>query len=268
MIECPPIQTPHTYAVFNPRMAANSPEQRNRLAALEIKAGSITLPILKVFTADLGVLSLQLEQKLGRAPDFFRNAPIIIDLGELDPDRERLDFPALIEVLRNLDLSPVGVRGGNPVQQYAAQTAKLAILADIRGESHVAHPAAQPAPAKSPASAPPRPAGPGPTKLIDHPVRSGQRIYAAGGDLIVLAQVSPGAEIMADGNIHIYGSLKGRALAGVQGDLGARIFCSDLQAELIAIGGHYKISENLDGVVRGKPVQAYLRDDSLIIEHL
>lgn len=249
-------------------MSANSPEQRRQLAALEIKAGSITLPILKLFTADLGVLSVQLEQKLGRAPEFFRNAPIIVDLGELDPDRERLDFPALIEILRGLDLSPVGVRGGNAVQQYAAQAAKLAILADIKGETHVAHPAAAPAvPAKSPA--PPQPPKPsGPTKLIDHPVRSGQRIYAAGGDLIVLAQVSPGAEIMADGNIHIYGSLKGRALAGVQGNLEARIFCSDLQAELVAIGGHYKISENLDGVERGRPVQVYLNDNSLIIEHL
>jgi septum site-determining protein MinC len=252
-------------------MAANPPEQRKKLAALEIKAGSITLPILKVFTADLGVLGLQLEQKLGRAPDFFRNAPIIIDLGELDPDRERLDFPALLDILRDLDLSPVGVRGGNPVQQYAAQTAKLAILADIRGENHVAHPSVAPATSgrstPSPAAAPPK-APAGPTKLIDHPVRSGQRIYATGGDLIVLAQVSPGAEIMADGNIHIYGSLKGRALAGVQGNLEARIFCSDLQAELIAIGGHYKISENLEDVGRGKPVQCFFRDDSLIIEHL
>lgn len=261
-----PPATPHFY----PRMPANSSEQRHPSAALEIKAGSITLPILKLFTADLGVLSARLEQKLGRAPEFFRNAPIIVDLGELDPDRERLDFPALIDILRGLDLSPVGVRGGTTVQQHAAQAAKLALLADIRGETHVAHPAAVPAaaPAK-PAPAPPPPPKPaGPTKLIDHPVRSGQRIYAAGGDLIVLAQVSPGAEIMADGNIHIYGSLKGRALAGVQGNLEARIFCSDLQAELIAIGGHYKISENLEGVERGRPVQVYLHDNSLIIEHL
>jgi septum site-determining protein MinC len=244
-------------------MPANSSELRNQIAALEIKAGSITLPILKLFTADLDGLRIQLEQKLERAPEFFRNAPIIIDLSELDPDRERLDFPALMDVLRSLDLSPVGVRGGNQIQQYAAQAAKLVILADIKPENTTA-PAAQSTPSRP--APPPKPAGP--TRLITHPVRSGQRIYASGGDLIVLAQVSPGAELMADGNIHIYGSLKGRALAGVQGNLEARIFCSDLQAELVAIGGHYKISENLDDSIRGKPVQVYLLDNSLLIDPL
>ena len=106
------------------------------------------------------------------------------------------------------------------------------------------------------------------TKMVDQPVRSGQRIYAAGGDLIVMAQVSPGAEIMADGHIHVYGSLKGRALAGVQGNLAARIFCSDLQAQLVAIGGHYRTSEDTDDTMRGKLVQVYLQDDALIIDPL
>lgn len=225
--------------------------------ALDIKAGSITLPILKLFTSDIDALSEQLEQKLGKAPEFFRNAPVVIELGDLDPDRERLDFPALVEILRKLELTPVGVRGGNAVQHYAAQAAKLAVLADSKADGPVSGAAAK-------ASARVE----GPTRLIQHPVRSGQRLYAAGGDLIVLAQVSPGAEIMADGNIHIYGSLKGRALAGVQGDLEARIFCSDMQAELVAIGGHYKISENLDKLVWGKSVQVYLQDNALIIEAL
>jgi septum site-determining protein MinC len=106
------------------------------------------------------------------------------------------------------------------------------------------------------------------TKIIDQPVRSGQRIYASGGDLIVMAQVSPGAEIMADGNIHVYGSLKGRALAGVQGNQAARIFCSDLQAQLVAIGGNYRTSESDDLSIRGKLVQIYLKDDALIIDTL
>lgn len=246
-------------------MAANSSEQPSKHAALEVKAGSITLPILKLFSADLAILKGQLQQRLGRAPEFFRNAPIIIDLGELGPDGASLDLPELLALLRSLDLNPAGVRGSSEAQQGAAQAAKLALLADIKGDATIA-PAApeQSAPAKP--AAPPKSAGP--TKLVDHPVRSGQRIYAAGGDLIVMAHVSPGAEIMADGNIHIYGSLKGRALAGVQGNLEARIFCSDLQAELIAIGGHYKISENLDEVAKGTPVQVFLRDDALIVEPL
>ena len=246
-------------------MPANPSEPRNPLVALDIKAGSITLPILKLHTADLQFFRGQLEQKLEQAPELFRNAPILLDLGELDdPAGEALDFRALLDLLRELDLAPVGLRGGNPVQQHAAQAARLAVLAEIKPEGAVAAaPKGQGAPSRGKNPPPPTP-----TKRIDHPVRSGQRIYAAGGDLIVLAPVSHGAEIMADGNIHIYGSLKGRALAGVQGDLEARIFCSDLQAELIAIGGHYKISENLDESVRGRPVQVLLRDDSLIIQHL
>lgn len=246
-------------------MSANSPEPRSPLVALEIKAGTITLPILKLFHADVSELGPQLEQKLARAPDFFRNAPVIIDLGELDPEGERLDFPALLYLLGNLGLVPVGVRGGNPVQQYAAKAAKLVVLADIRTEN-AAHPhpsAANPSKAAAPAAKTAIS-----TKLVDHPVRSGQRIYVSGGDLIVVAQVSPGAEILADGNIHIYGALRGRALAGVQGNREARIFCSDLQAELIAIAGHYRISENLDDTVRGRPVQVHLVDDSLNIDRL
>jgi septum site-determining protein MinC len=243
-------------------MPANSSEPR-QTAALEIKAGSITLPILKLFSADLDVLKVQLEQKLVKAPEFFRNAPVLVDLSELSAGRSPLDFLAVVDVLRGFGLSPVGLRGGGPDQQQAAQAAKLAVLADIKPDNGQA-PAAQgtsPRPASSVKAS-------SPTKFIDHPVRSGQRIYAAGGDLIVLAQVSHGAEIMADGNIHIYGSLKGRALAGVQGNLEARIFCSDLQAELIAIGGHYKISENLDQALKGRPVQVYLRDNLLLIDHL
>lgn len=248
-------------------MPPNSAEQRNQLAALEIKAGSITLPILKLHSAALGVLRKQLEQKLKQAPEFFRNAPIIIDLSLLDPDKERLDFPAFVEILRDLGLSPVGVRGGNQIQHYAAQAAKLAVLADIKAESALPLPTSQPqAAASKPATPPSKSAGP--TKFVNHPVRSGQRIYAAGGDLIVLAQVSAGAEIMADGNIHVYGSLRGRALAGVQGNLEARIFCSDLQAELVSIGGHYKISENLDATLKNQLVQVYLLDNSLIIDKL
>ncbi|MDD1635418.1 MAG: septum site-determining protein MinC, partial [Methylococcaceae bacterium] len=105
------------------------------------------------------------------------------------------------------------------------------------------------------------------TTLITQPIRSGQRIYSV-GDLVILAQVSAGAEIMAEGNIHVYNTLRGRALAGVRGNTEARIFCFDLQAELISIAGNYKISEDLDETVRNKPVQIYLQDQALIIKDI
>ena len=231
--------------------------------AVELKSGSITLPILKVLSPNLDEVTAQLEDKLGKAPEFFRNAPIIIDLGDLEEsEKDRVDFTALLKVIHELSLAPVGMRGGSQDQQAAALREKLAVLAEVRSES--------PQPAKA---APKRPLPPprpmtALTKIIDQPVRSGQRIYAPGGDLIVMAQVSPGAEIMADGNIHVYGPLKGRALAGVQGNLDARIYCTDLQAQLIAIGGHYRTSEDEDVDLRGRLVQVYLKDDSLTVDPL
>ncbi|MGX2042112.1 septum site-determining protein MinC [Methylocaldum sp. MU1018] len=246
-------------------MPVKSNEQSTRSVSLEIKSGSITLPILKLLNGDPGVVAQQLRDKIRQAPEFFRNAPVVIDLSEL-PDYADVDFLDLIDILHEHRLVPVGTRGGSQRLQAAAQDARLAVLPEHKHETGSAAPV--PAPSAPKISAQTTTRIPSGSKLIEQPIRSGQRIYASGADLIVLSQVSPGAEVMADGNIHIYGSLRGRALAGVQGNLEARIFCADLQAELIAIGGHYKISENLEESVRGKPVQIYLRDNSLIIENL
>lgn len=247
-------------------MTPLSPEARQHAARshlFELKGGTIHLPILKLFSDDADAVADQLRHKVEQAPEFFRNAPVVIDLHELDDPDVLVDFPHLIAVLREVGVAPVGVRGGTELLQLAARDADLAVLADSKHEPqhHTPMPSAH-----ASAVAPTEPA-PG-SRLIEQPVRSGQRIYAAGGDLVVLAQVSAGAEIMADGNIHVYGALRGRAMAGVKGNLNARIFCSDLQAELIAIGGHYKVSESLDESVRGKPVQIYFRDNSLIISDL
>ncbi|QXP85396.1 septum site-determining protein MinC [Methylococcus sp. ANG] len=228
----------------------------------EIRAGSFNLPVLKLTSDSADAIADLLAARVRQAPDFFRHAPVILDLHELAGRDHVPDFDALLEVLRKSGLTPVGVRGGNAEQNAAADAAGLALLSE--GKHHETHPAAEhPQPAPEPVR-PPRQG----TKIIDQPIRSGQRVYANDGDLVVIATVSPGAELMADGNIHVYGSLRGRAMAGVKGDLDARIFCRDLQAELIAIGGHYKISENLDGTVRGKPVQIMLRDNALIIQDL
>lgn len=245
-------------------MATKNPDPHGPTVALEVKAGAITLPILRLFTADLVAVGALLEEKLRQAPEFFRHAPVILELSELDPDRERIEFPELIRLLKRLDLVPAGVRGGNQIQHYAAQAAKLAVLADNK---HEAHPptARNPQPkAAEPAAAKPSSG----SRLIEQPVRSGQRILAQGGDLIVRAQVSAGAEVIADGNIHIYGRLSGRALAGVQGNRDARIFCTDLQAELVGIGGQYKISEDIDPTMRGKAAHIHLVDSALLIDAL
>ncbi len=228
--------------------------------AFEIKSGGINLPLLKLLIADVEIISQHLSLKIKQAPDFFRNAPMAIDLHGLDNDNVEIDLAALVRAMRSCGLVPVGVCGGFERQHQAAQAAGLTVLTLARQESPQ-HAHAQ---AAKPKTQPEESHG----RIVEQPVRSGQRIYAAGGDLVVISQVSAGAEIMADGNIHVYGTLRGRALAGVQGNLGCRIFCLDLQAELVSVGGHYKISENIDDSLRGFPVQIYLQDQSLIIQRI
>jgi len=240
-------------------MPAKPSESTPSTHAFEIKSGAVHLPILKLLSHDAELISAQLKDKVRQAPDFFRQAPMAVDLHDLaEPDAE-LDFRALVQAMRGCGLVPVGVCGGTERHLHAARELGLSLLTLARHEATLAAP--------KPAEAKPLSEEAG-SKIVDQPVRSGQRIYAAGSDLVVLSQVSAGAEIMADGNIHVYGALRGRALAGVQGNLGCRIFCHDLQAELVAIGGNYKVSENIDDSVRGKPVQIYLKDKALIIEML
>jgi septum site-determining protein MinC len=154
---------------------------------------------------------------------------------------------------------PVGVRGGTDEQHAAAEAMELAILAEGRPRPR----SDTPRQARPAASRPPAASG---TRLVTRPIRSGQRVYAAGGDLVVLAQVSSGAEVMADGHIHVYAPLRGRALAGVKGNQEARIFCRNLQAELVSVAGHYRISENIGPDLKGQPVQIHLQEQRLHIE--
>jgi septum site-determining protein MinC len=227
-------------------------------AVLEIKSGAVNLPILKLLSADMEQVESQLRDKIDQAPDFFRNAPMAIDLYDLAEREADIDFTYLAQAMRSLDLIPVGIGGGGVRHYQSAQAVGLSQLTFARHETPPASKEAKPKLQPEEAT----------TKIVDTPVRSGQRIYAAGGDLVVLSAVSAGAEVMADGNIHVYGALRGRALAGVQGRLASRIFCHDLQAELVAIGGNYKVSENIDDSVRGVPVQIYLKDNALIIERI
>jgi septum site-determining protein MinC len=254
-------------------MSVKPREQLKSSNVVELRAGAFTLPVLRLLQNQPEEVCSRLAEKIGQAPEMFRNAPLAIDIASLQDDITTADFVQLIRKIGDLGIRPIGVRGGTSRQQASAKAAGLAVLAEKR--SATVEPRA-PEPAEStPVEQPLR--SPAPTvsserstatTLITKPVRSGQRIYAADGDLIILASVSAGAEIIADGNIHVYGTLRGRALAGVKGDLETRIFCSDLQAELVSISGHYQISEGIADSLRGKPVQIYLCGDSLQIEEL
>ncbi len=234
------------------------PHQAYQRPAIEFKSVTLTMPVLNIADTDLGVITEQLKIKLKQAPEFFRNSPLLLDLHEIRAEQEQLDLGALISAIQDLGLLPVGIRGATEQQKKTALQQHMAVLPDHRGSGNKPAPALKPEVPKEELSVTEK------TQLITQPIRSGQRIYAK-KDLIVLAQVSAGAEIMAEGNIHIYGTLRGRALAGVQGDSEARIFCADLQAELISIAGHYRISEDLQQADRGRPVQIHLQDQALII---
>ncbi len=232
-------------------------------APFELKGSLFTLTVLHLFQLDRSAIERHLAEKVKQAPGFFKNTPVVIDLeGLVEPQGAKegavafpLDFNGLYELLRQHGMAPVGIRNGSPDMQKAASQAGLPVLP----ESRVVNAAKKP---------PERPEPPTRNRVINHPVRSGQQIYVTGGDLIILGTVSPGAEVLADGNVHVYGSLRGRALAGVKGDAEAWIFCQSLEAELISIAGCYLISEQLDSTERGKPVQIHLAGDRPVIEPL
>jgi septum site-determining protein MinC len=241
-------------------MSANLPQQvaTTSIPQFELKAATFTLPLLRLFGTDMDAVAQQLMEKVAQAGGFFHNAPVVIDLKEVAG--AEVEFPLLVGLMRGHGMIPVGVRGGTPLQNKAAEAMELAVLADSRPQ----RPEVQ-ATTRSAESVKAAPAAEA-SKLVTRPIRSGQRVYARGGDLVVLAQVSSGAEIMADGHIHVYASLRGRALAGLKGNQEARIFCQDLQAELVSVAGHYRISENIDPRLRGRPVQIYLEERTLRIE--
>jgi septum site-determining protein MinC len=263
----------------------------------ELKAANFTLPIIRLLDANVEAVAAKVGAKVEQAPDFFHNTPVVIDLSALPEEAGTLEFPLLVGLLRGYGMIPFGVRGGNKEQNAAAEALELAILRDSyvrRDKTEDTVDLDEPEPlveklvAADPGKASPwqgqgQAQGETPAEerrqgaerrsaagfiTITRPVRSGQRIYASGGDLSIIAAVSSGAELMADGNIHVYGPLRGRALAGMNGNLEARIFCQDLQAELISIAGHYRISENIPEDMRGFPVQIFLDQKVLRIEKL
>jgi septum site-determining protein MinC len=224
--------------------------------AFKLKASLFTLTTLHLLTADAQCFHQQLKPLVDQTPRFFQQLPVILDLFSLPPSCGPVDFPAIISCLRAYGLIPVGVRGGSAEQQTFAIQSGLALFANIKNES------------AEPSTKVNTPSLFNHSKLITQPVRSGQQIYAKNSDLIVIASVSPGAELLADGNIHIYGRLKGRALAGVTGNPQAHIFCQNLEAELVAIAGHYWLSEDLQKTSNSSSVQIFLEQERLHIKQL
>lgn len=264
--------------------------------AFEMKGAVSTLTVLRLLTTSLDAIEAQLKQKVAQLPQFFRSAPIVIDLEALDTAASSLSFGALAELLRENRLVPVAVRGiaESVVPQAAAAgfgllkggLSRLSERAEARRPPPADAPASQISSRRAVASEAPlgewnEPAVESsestPTaeasateplhggQLVKQPVRSGQIIYAQQRDLVLLAAVNAGGEVIADGNIHVYAPLRGRALAGAHGDLGARIFCASLEAELVSVAGHYLRADEITADVRGRPAQVYLDAGQVMI---
>jgi septum site-determining protein MinC len=244
--------------------------------AFKLRGGSFTVLVLQLIDLKNPSFFQWLLDKIAQAPNFYRHAPVVLDLEGL-AESGPFNFAELGRRLRQHKLVPVGVQNGTEEQNQGAVNAGLSVFPMWRAaqpleEPAAAKPAVKPAvkpiaePAAKPAE-PPKQADGG-TKLVGQPIRSGRQVYAQQGDLVVLSTVSAGAELLADGHVHVYGALRGRALAGVSGDTSARIFCRSLQAELVSIAGHWLVREDIDEHLIGRTVQIYLKGDLLVIEPL
>ena len=250
----------------------------------EIKSANLPLVALLLKSTDLAVLQRELTLRFGDIPDFFDQDALVIDLSPLqaglDDAAPTLDFHSLVNLLRTYRLNPIAVKGGSSTQMAAALSAGLMPTPDAYMLGSKAKKPAEDAPSgtrTAPAAAAlttlenlpsQTPAVvtavvPAPSQLsalvIDKPLRSGQQVYARGRDLVVLAMVSAGAEVIADGHIHVYAPLRGKAIAGARGNSDARIFALALEAQLLSIAGVYRTGENpLPNNVQGKPAQVRL----------
>lgn len=230
---------------------------------------SAQLPVLSVVlrSTDMQALAQDLARRLADDPDFFDNDPVLIDLSHVCDTAQDIDFPALLEALRTHHTVPVAVRGGNDAQMEAAKALGLSAAPDamparraepeiheIIREVEVVHEVEVPALLAD-------------AVIVDRPLRSGQRVYAKGTDLVVLDMVSYGAEVIADGNVHVYAPLRGRAVAGASGNTSARIFSTCMEPQLLSIAGIYRtIETDLPKDVAGKPAKVRLDGEKIIIE--
>ena len=249
--------------------AATQPHTLPGADAFRLRAGNFNLLVLRLLDGRPEVVLPALGDQFRRAPGFLRFAPIAISLDDLQVSPGEVDFAGLISGLRGLEIMPIGVVGGSPAMRQAAAGAGLSALRQAGGAETEVAPAPAPAVEAPPPIAVPDFRGAGRTAmLVTQPVRSGSRIYAEGADLIITATVNAGAEVIADGNIHIYGALRGRAVAGANENPGARVFALNFDAELVAIAGFYAVREGLTGAPIGKPVQVRLDGEALRFETL
>ncbi|MBP6596006.1 MAG: septum site-determining protein MinC [Arenimonas sp.] len=250
-------------------MAATTPDYEQ---AGELKFGQVGIANLRIRTLDPDRLAAEMAERVQRAPKLFARAAVVLDFGGLNRCPDADETRRLLAALQQAGVMPVALAYGTSAIEALSQAVGLPLLAKFRASyeraAEVAPVDAPAAPAEPAAGAPATSARAEPGLVQVLPVRSGQQVYAQDRDLTVCATVGAGAEVIADGSIHVYGALRGRALAGAGGLASARIFCREFHAELVAVAGHYKVLEEIPKELLGKAVQIWLEHDKLRIEQL
>lgn len=230
-------------------------ENLTNTQAFKLKGRLYTFTVLQLLDPDTESFRLQCVEIVAKAPKLFDRTPIVFDLSLVN--HLDCDLQVLCQIIREFAMIPVAIQGGTALQETLAQCQGLAVLnASSAHDKSIIDQPVEVASIEQTIK----------TKLITAPVRSGQQIVAKGSDLIITASVSHGAELLADGNIHVYGALRGRALAGISGNVDARIFCHSLEAELVSIAGYYRLSDAIEST--NGACQIYLTGEHLSIERL
>lgn len=248
----------------------NKPADAAHESAFEIRFGQVGLAQMRMRSVDPQAIHEQLAARVAAAPALLERAAVCLDLSALGHEAQAAELLAVIEAIRRAGVLPVGLAHGTAAIDALARELELPVLTQFRAQTKPVAPAppaevppAQPS-AAAVAAPPAEPVAFAVPALMHHrPVRSGQRIYARHRDLVVTSAVGAGAEVMADGCVHVYGSLRGRAMAGARGEVSARVFCQEFHAELVSIAGVFRVFETIPPELAGRPVQAWLDGDDL-----
>ncbi len=237
-------------------------------SCLQLKGSVVTTFILEIYRYSKDEFAQQLKDKVSQAPAFFDQSPVVISLEKLSDNISHIDLSELIDICRQNNLQPMAFRSLDDA--FTSEILKTGLTHLSSNVSRTKSPISEKQiDTKSETEVKPVvKAESRKSKIISRPVRSGQQVYAEGADLIILSQVSEGAEVLADGHIHVYGTLRGRALAGVKGDESARVFCKSIEAELVSIAGNFMLSDALREKVWKQSAQVYLDDNALHVEAL
>lgn len=244
--------------------AAPRPDNATRIEPFRLRGANFNLLVLRLLDHRPEAVVPAIGDQFRRAPGFLRFAPIVLGLGDIQVPPNEVDFPGLIKGLRELEIMPIGTTGGTAEMRNAALSYGLPPVRSVGGketDEDISAPAAPAGEAAQVAASPPpaaKPAAARSTMVVEQPVRAGQRIWAEGADLIITSTVNAGAEVIADGNIHVYGALRGRAIAGGASNMEARVFALNFDPELVSIAGFYAVREGFPAAQIGKAMQVRL----------